>query len=197
MYDVRNYLCWFKAFSVFCWRQAWTSFQPPVCVSLTGQPTFNWTENLFDLCWPHVCNSNSVHWPHSCWLNDLRFQKGSKVQYQKCAVPKERCSTDSCILTFFPEVSVLMTPYDDRVELWCFDRQQEILQAAKRPRGQLPLLDRIVSERDYDFGDISDWPDDRCLVLPCSSSSLQMKEHYYLGSLAACKHFCLQILQQK
>ena len=83
----------------------------------------------------------------------------------------------------------MLTPYDDSVATWCEDRQQEILQAAQTPRDQLPLLDRVLLEHAYTFCDISDWPNDRCLVLPLtSSSSLQMKEHYYLGSLAACRH---------
>ena len=85
----------------------------------------------------------------------------------------------------------MLKPYDDSVATWCEARQQEICQAAQTPRDQLPDLEKVILDHVYHAGDISDWPNDRCLILPLtlkSSSSSQMKENYYLGSLAACKH---------
>ena len=81
----------------------------------------------------------------------------------------------------------MLKPYDDSVATWCHDRRQEILQSTKMPRDQLPLLDRIILEHEYQFGNISAWPNDCCLIQPLNSSDLEMKGHCFLGSLAACR----------
>ena len=51
-----------------------------------------------------------------------------------------------------------------------------------------PTLDRLLAAHQYHFGDISDWPNDICEILPGEMMSLEPPEIYFLGSLAACRH---------
>ena len=81
-----------------------------------------------------------------------------------------------------------MEPYDDAMSAACAALQRMIESSLDMPIEDQPTLDRLLAAHQYHFGDISDWPNDICEILPGEMMSLEPPEIYFLGSLAACRH---------
>ena len=81
-----------------------------------------------------------------------------------------------------------MEPYDDAMSAACAALQRMIQSSLDMPIEDQPTLDRLLAAHQYHFGDISDWPNDICEILPGEMMSLEPPEIYFLGSLAACRH---------
>ena len=81
-----------------------------------------------------------------------------------------------------------MEPYDDAMSAACAALQRMIESTLDVPIEDQPTLDRLLAAHQYHFGDISDWPNDICEILPGEMMSLEPPEIYFLGSLAACRH---------
>ena len=81
-----------------------------------------------------------------------------------------------------------MEPYDDAMSQACDDLRIQIQQSAKAAEEEWPPLDRLLGSYHYDFGDISNWPDDICRINPSNMLPLEQPEVYFLGSLVACLH---------
>ena len=81
-----------------------------------------------------------------------------------------------------------MEPYDDAMSHACDGLWSQIQRSSKTKDTDLPPLDILLREHIYDFGDISDWPNDICPISPSKMLPLEQPEVYFLGSLAACVH---------